>query len=298
MMILVMNLFLNKITLTMNPCLNNITRVSFGFDFVYTKLFPFSVSHRTGTRKSRRLVSDSKETPEQQNTVTDEEDRVHHSQCMDTNTVRKPDPDSPHNQPSSDVDGETGSDASSQHSQSDNETPIDSNACSGPCRELKLDPDVLTMDMDSDEETKSVKDHGIKASVKPLVQKKQNQQENSSSAKGKSKETNVRKKAGEMKSSEKTKRDKHDDDVSQKNECEYPPSREDPMFHNQSDSQEQAVPSAETEFKNSEDQEQEFTLDFEMVPKPQSVISVSIVNPAVDLDEADEDSDPFEFMEE
>lgn len=251
-----------------------------------------------GTRKSRRLDSNSKKSPEKRDTLTttDGEERVQLGECINTNTQQKPNPDSLHNQSSPDRESEAISHPCSLHSQSDNETPTDYNACAGPHRQLELDPDVFTMDMDSDEETTSVDD------VKPLIQKEQNQQENSSSVQRKNMNTDVRKKSGKLKSSQKSKCDQHDDNVSHKNEtsqsCGSPLVREDILFLSQSDLKEQAVPSVETEFKNSEDQKEEFSLDFEMVPKPQSAMSFSMENSVVNMNEADEDSDPFEFIEE
>lgn len=188
----------------------------------------------------------------------------------------------------------------------------------GPNRQLKLDPDVFTMEMHSEEErqeekcvdsswnvvseeieTQEPKDETSQVASKSILQKEQ-RPKNKFSAELKKSPINIdhareivcSPKSDSAKSVDLDTDDLPDQGIKQETDIK----EEDLFFSPESDPQEQAVPNAESDFRQAEDLDLELSLDFDTFPKHEPVISVSAGIQAVN--EADEDSDPFELIEE
>ncbi|XP_061163162.1 uncharacterized protein LOC133172317 [Saccostrea echinata] len=229
---------------------------------------------------------------------TDREETSQHSVCSSSHVPLKLDLD---------VGSPEASDEESQseslNSQPDNETPSKDYVHTETHRQLKLDPDVFTMDMDSDEQSPGEETRLAQISVKPAPQSKKLPKKkkfspvqkvaNKTADQEESKELkDIPDQFAEDHTDQSTEPRKKDEDIKQEEEEEY-------VLSGQRDPQEQAVPSTEADFTQSEDLGQDLSLDFETVPKPQSAISVSMVIPgAVGVNQSDEDSDPFELIEE
>ncbi|XP_062610548.1 uncharacterized protein LOC134272319 [Saccostrea cucullata] len=247
----------------------------------------------------------------------DTDSHTEHQQETDKHTDREESPQhgvcsSPHVplQLDLDVGSPEASDEDSQPEslQADQETVSKDNVRTGTHRQLKLDPEVFTMDMDSDEQSQGEKKTRCsEVTVKPVPQtgkppKKKKfcpvqKVANKTGDQGESEEVKCSKEdlpnqVHEDHTEQSNELRKENKDIKQEEEGEF-------VLSGQRDPQEQAVPCTETDFTQSEDLGQELSLDFETVPKPQSAMSVSMVIPAmVGVNQSDEDSDPFELIEE
>ena len=201
-----------------------------------------------------------------------------------------------------------------------------SNKCrmsTGLRRQLKLDPDVFTMDMETEEASQS---QGRKSSqlnaLKEEVENWEEQKPKSSHAGTKpaqqkelklkyispvsSKTINIDHKGdtGEMRNSQKNQSqesvsldgDQGGELLKQEIKQDIRINMEELLLGQKNDPQEQAVPNTETDFLHSEDLGLELSLEFDTVPKPQPAMALSAGMQV--LNEADEDSDPFEMIEE
>lgn len=214
---------------------------------------------------------------------------------------------------------ETDSESDFQNEQDvEKETSGNFSVSTGPNRQLKLDPDVFTMEMYSKEEsqeekcidpsrnvvseeieTQEPKDETSQVASKSVLQKEQ-RPKNKFSAKLKKSPINIdhareivcSPKSDSAKSVDLDTDDLPDQGIKQETDIE----EEELFFSPESDPQEQAVPNAESDFRQAEDLDLELSLDFDTIPKHEPVISVSAGIQAVN--EADEDSDPFELIEE
>lgn len=214
---------------------------------------------------------------------------------------------------------ETDSESDFQNEQDvEKETSGNFSVSTGPNRQLKLDPDVFTMEMHSEEEsqeekcvdssqnvvseeteTQESKDETSQVASKSVLQKEQ-RPKNKFSAKLKKSPINIdhareivcSPKSDSAKSVDLDTDDLPDQGIKQETDIK----EEELFFSPESDPQDQAVPNAESDFRQAEDLDLELSLDFDTIPKHEPVISVfagiQVVN------EADEDSDPFELIEE
>lgn len=214
---------------------------------------------------------------------------------------------------------ETDSESDFQNEQDvEKETSGNFSVSTGPNRQLKLDPDVFTMEMHSEEEsqeekcvdssqivvseeteTQESKDETSQVASKSVLQKEQ-RPKNKFSAKRKKSPINIdhaREIVCSPKSDSAKSVDLDTDDLPDQGIKQETDIKEEELFFNpESDPQEQAVPNAESDFRQAEDLDLELSLDFDTIPKHEPVISVSAGIQAVN--EADEDSDPFELIEE
>lgn len=214
---------------------------------------------------------------------------------------------------------ETDSESDFQNEQDvEKETSGNFSVSTGPNRQLKLDPDVFTMEMHSEEEsqeekcvdlsqsvvseeteTQESKDETSQVASKSVLQKEQ-RPKNKFSAKLKKSPINIdhaREIVCSPKSDSAKSVDLGTDDLPEQGIKQETDIKEEELFFSpESDPQEQAVPNAESDFRQAEDLDLELSLDFDTIPKHEPVISVSAWIQAVN--EADEDSDPFELIEE
>lgn len=214
---------------------------------------------------------------------------------------------------------ETDNESDSQNEQDvEKETSGNFSVSTGLNRQLKLDPDVFTMEMHSEEESQGEK--CVDSSRNVVNEENETQEPRNETSQVVSKSVLQKEQRPKKKFSAKLKKspininhareivcspksdtaksvDLDTDDLPEQGIKQETDIKEEELFISpESDPQEQAVPNAETDFRQAEDLDLELSLDFDTIPKHEPVISVSAVIQAVN--EADEDSDPFELIEE
>lgn len=214
---------------------------------------------------------------------------------------------------------ETDNESDSQNEQDvEKETSGNFSVSTGPNRQLKLDPDVFTMEIHSEEE--SQEEQFVNSSQNVVDEGNEKQEPSIETSQVASRSVLQEEQTPKKKFSAKLKKipinsnhgretvcspksdsansvDLDTDDLPYQGIKQETDIKEEELFFSpESDPQEQAVPNAETDFTQADDLELELSLDFDTISKPEPVISVSAGIQAAN--EVDEDSDPFELIEE